>query len=83
MVRWCSNRRKCAATDGSSESGYSHRMYCTTTKDFVTFTPTRLFYDPGFSVIDATILPVDGRYYLIVERLHGRPLDGSAAALYA
>ncbi len=44
------------ATAGSSESGYDHRMYATTTKDWQTFTPTRLFYDPGFSVIDATFL---------------------------
>ena len=28
--------------------------YYTTTKDFVTFAPTILFYDPGFSVIDAS-----------------------------
>lgn len=43
-------------TAGSSESAYNHRMYATTTKDFETFTPTRLFYEPGFSVIDATLL---------------------------
>ncbi|HVU32906.1 MAG TPA: glycoside hydrolase family 43 protein [Opitutaceae bacterium] len=55
------------ATDNSSEHGYNHRIYCTTTKDFGTFTPTRLFYDPGFSVIDATILRANGKYHLIVK----------------
>jgi predicted GH43/DUF377 family glycosyl hydrolase len=45
----------------------NHRMYCTTTKDFESFTPTRIFYDPGFNVIDATILPAFGRYYLIIK----------------
>jgi predicted GH43/DUF377 family glycosyl hydrolase len=54
-------------TAGSSEADLNHRIYATTTKDFVTFTPTRLFYDPGFSVIDATILPANGRFYLIVK----------------
>lgn len=54
-------------TAGSSESDYNHRMYCTTTKDFATFTPTQLFYDPGFSVIDATFLHADGRHYLIIK----------------
>lgn len=54
-------------TAGASESDLNHRIYSTTTKDFVTFTPTRLFYDPGFSVIDATILPADGRFHLIVK----------------
>lgn len=40
----------------SSEDTYNHRIYCTTTTDFLTFTPTELFYNPGFNVIDATIL---------------------------
>jgi hypothetical protein len=54
-------------TDGSSEDKYNHRMYATTTRDFNTFTPTRLFYDPGFSVIDATLLRRDGKHYLLVK----------------
>ena len=34
----------------------NHRMYYTTTRDFKTFAPTKLFLDPGFSVIDCQIL---------------------------
>jgi len=33
----------------------NHRIYSTTTKDFATFTPTRLHYDGGYNVIDAMI----------------------------
>jgi beta-xylosidase len=33
----------------------NHRIYSTTTTDFVHFTPTRLYYNPGFNVIDATL----------------------------
>jgi hypothetical protein len=55
------------ATAGSSEEKYNHRMYFTTTKDFTTFAPTALFYDPGFSVIDATFLDTDGGRRLIVK----------------
>jgi hypothetical protein len=55
------------ATAGSSEDDYNHRIYSTTTKDFTNFTPTKLFFDPGFSVIDATVLPADGRFHLIVK----------------
>lgn len=55
------------ATAGSSEDDLNHRIYCTTTRDFVAFTPTRLFYDPGFSVIDATLLPARGRHHLIIK----------------
>jgi hypothetical protein len=45
-------------TDGTAENGNNHRIYATTTSDFQTFTPTRLFFDPGFVCIDATILPL-------------------------
>ena len=33
----------------------NHRLYFTTTRDFKTFAPAKLFYDPGFSVIDGFI----------------------------
>jgi hypothetical protein len=56
-----------AETAGSSESEYNHRMYYTTTKDFATFTPTQLFFDPGFSVIDATFIHANGRHYLVFK----------------
>ena len=62
-----------SATSGASEDGLNHRIYATTTTDWKTFTPTRLFCDPGFSVIDATLLPADdGKARLIVkdETLH-------------
>jgi hypothetical protein len=68
LIFWASTvPEKFPETAGSSGRDLNHRIYCTTTKDFVTFTPTRLFYDPGFSVIDATILPANGRFYLIVK----------------
>lgn len=54
-------------TLGTSEDQLNHRMYCTTTKDFVTFTPTELFYDPGFNCIDATFLEADGKRWLIIK----------------
>jgi hypothetical protein len=51
----------------TSEDQLNHRMYCTTTKDFVSFTPTELFYDPGFNCIDATFLQADGKRWLIIK----------------
>ena len=54
-------------TDSASEDKLNHRIYCTTTKDFQTFTPTALFYDPGFSCIDATFLRADGKQWLIIK----------------
>jgi sucrose-6-phosphate hydrolase SacC (GH32 family) len=49
------------ATDSAGDKGYNHRMYCTTTKDFKTFSKTELFFDQGFNAIDATILPVKNK----------------------
>ncbi len=42
--------------DHLEPSTNNHRMYFTTTRDFKTFAPTKLFLDPGFSVIDCQIL---------------------------
>ena len=39
-----------------NEKGLNHRIYCTTTKDFETFSPTEMFFNPDFSVIDAAIV---------------------------
>lgn len=51
-------------SDNSGDEKYNHRMYYTTTKDFVTFSTTTLLYDKGFNVIDATI-QYDGRKYIM------------------
>jgi hypothetical protein len=55
------------ATDQTGDDSYNHRIYCTTTADFQTFTPTRLLYDGGFNVIDATLLKAGGKCHLIVK----------------
>jgi beta-xylosidase len=49
------------------DDGWNHRMYCTTTKDFQTYTPTRLFYENGFNVIDATITHGPKDYVMILK----------------
>lgn len=53
--------------DTSQQVHYNHRIYYVTTKDFSNFSPTRLLYDGGFNVIDATLLADGGKYYLIVK----------------
>lgn len=55
------------ATDQAGDQGYNHRIYFTTTTDFETFAPTRLFYDGGFNVIDATLLKARGKFRLVVK----------------
>lgn len=55
------------ASNATGDGKYNHRMYSITTKDFKSFTPTRLFYDGGFNVIDATMLRANEKCYLIVK----------------
>jgi len=68
LIFWASTvPGKFTETAGSSEEKYNHRLYATTTRDFKTFTPTRLFYDPGFSVIDATFVRANGKNHLLIK----------------
>ncbi|MGN0048454.1 MAG: glycoside hydrolase family 97 catalytic domain-containing protein [Bacteroides sp.] len=57
-----------------SENDYNHRIYATTTRDFKTFTKTRLYYNPDFNAIDAAIVrdPKTGELLMAVknENLH-------------
>lgn len=49
-------------------------IYCATTRDFTTFSRTQRFYDPGFDVIDATLLEHDGRTMMFVKDERMKPL---------
>lgn len=51
----------------------NHRMYYTTTTDFQTFTPTKLYLDPGFSVIDCQIVKRGVRDYVLLLKDNTRP----------
>jgi beta-xylosidase len=75
LVFWCSTiPGKYVATDGTGDDGYNHRIYYGTTKDFVQFSDSKLLYDPGFNCIDATLLPVNGRFYLFFKDERKAPL---------
>jgi beta-xylosidase len=53
--------------DTAAESRYNHRMYYVTTTDFVHFTPAKLLYEPGYSVIDASIVRKGRRYIMFLK----------------
>jgi hypothetical protein len=57
--------------DGLEPHDNNQRLYYTTTPDFETFAPTKLFIDPGFSVIDGTIVQ-DGESYVLVLKDNSR-----------
>ncbi len=56
-----------------SEKGLNHRLFFVTTKDFKTFSETKLFFDPGFSVIDGAIVKKGKAYWLIVKNENSAP----------
>ena len=53
--------------DYQEDHDNNHRMYYTTTKDFKTFAPTKLFLDPDFSVIDCKIVEREDDYVLVLK----------------
>jgi hypothetical protein len=58
-----------------AEDDYNHRIYYTTTKDFKTFSATKMFFDPDFSVIDATILKKGSLYYMFLKNENPKPAE--------
>lgn len=61
--------------NGQADDENNHRLYYTTTRDFKTFTKTKLFYDPKFSVIDACILKRKGLYYMFLKNETKDPVE--------
>lgn len=59
---------------GEEDENNNHRLYYTITKDFKTFTPSRLFLDPNFSVIDAEIVKRAPKDYVLVLKDNTRPM---------
>ncbi len=59
------------------EGGLNHRIYLTTTRDFVTFSETRLWFDPGFSAIDSAIVRDEklGDWIMVVKNENHTPVE--------
>jgi hypothetical protein len=64
MIYWATTIAGKYQMDTAVEKGYNHRIYYVTTKDFITFSKTKLLYNKGFNVIDATIVP-NGKNYIM------------------
>ena len=65
MIYWATTiPGRFAAGDTTGDAKYNHRMYYVTTKEFKNFSKTKLLYDKGFNVIDASIVP-DGKRFIM------------------
>ena len=66
-IVWSSTIPGRFSESGTSEDRYDHRMYYTTTKDFQTFAPTKLYFNPGYNVIDGFLAKRGATYYLFYK----------------
>ena len=72
------------ATDAAGGGGkYNHRLYYVSTADFRTFTPAKLLYEHGFSVIDADIIRDGSRYVMFLKDETERPPQKNIRLAYA
>ena len=60
--------------DYQEEHLNNHRLYYMTTKDFKRFSEARLFYDPDYSDIDATLVKRAKNDYVMVVKDNSRPM---------
>lgn len=58
---------------GIEADSNNHRIYMTKTKDFESFSQTKLFFDPGYSVIDAVIAQTKNADPVLVFKDNTRP----------
>jgi hypothetical protein len=64
--------------DDSGDNALNHRIWYSTTKDLKKFARAQVFFDPGYSVIDATLAPTPGtgaQYHLIFKDERKTPLE--------
>ena len=70
-------------TQSQEDNAYNHRMYYVTTKDFKNFSDTKLLYEPGFNVIDATIVKDDNRYVMFLKDETREPAEKNLRVAYS
>ena len=77
MIYWSSTIPRRYPGDELHPQHRNHRLYYVLTRDFVSFTKPVVFFDPGYSVIDAIILESPDRAFALIfkdERIDRRQL---------
>jgi hypothetical protein len=67
MIYWATTIAGRYPSDTAAGKGYNHRIYYVTTKDFNKFSKTKLLYNQGFNVIDASIVPDGNRFIMFLK----------------
>lgn len=84
MIYWATTiKGRFPETQIEADEAYNHRMYYTTTKDFKSFTDTKLLYDPGFNVIDASIVKNNDKWVMFLKDETKEPVQKNLKIAYA
>lgn len=74
VIVWASTvPGKFAETLDKGSKDYNHRLYAIRTRDFESFTPAKVFYDPRFQVIDGALFRHRNRYWLVAKNETEKP----------
>ncbi|MBK0369286.1 glycoside hydrolase family 43 protein [Flavobacterium agrisoli] len=84
MIYWASTIEGAfPETQSTEDKGYNHRIYYTTTNDFKKYSPTKLLYEPGFNVIDSSILKDDKGYIMFLKDETKVPVQKNLKVAYS
>lgn len=61
-------------TASSVDRGLTHRIYAMRTRDFKQFSEPAVWFDPGYPVIDSTVIRDGGRWLMVFKDERLRPL---------
>jgi hypothetical protein len=80
LIFWSSTIPGKFPGDDSGDGGLNHRIWSTTTRDFKKFATAKVYFDPGYSVIDATMFTTTSdikgpKYHLIFKDERKTPLE--------
>jgi len=67
MIYWATTISGRYPSDTAVERGYNHRLYYVTTTNFKKFSKTKLLYNQGFNVIDASIVADGNRFIMFLK----------------
>jgi hypothetical protein len=60
-----------SVTEPNGEADWNHRIWSCATRDFIEYSKAEIFFDPGFSVIDASVAKSDDGYLMAVKDERG------------
>lgn len=84
VIFWASTiTGKFPATDKDGDNGYNHRLYAKRTKDWQTFTPSTLYFDPGFSAIDSSLFRAGKQWMMVFKDERKTPVKKNLRLAFA